>query len=542
MALILRNAKAKLMPKNEHLAKAIEKSTLLLFTQGVRFKKHIQLRSNLGRIRKSKLFDKDWYLARNPDVVKAKIDPALHYLAHGASEGRDPSPKFSSSQYLASYDDVKQAGMNPLLHYLKYGRKEGRKISHAVLIEPFQLLHPEHLLTSRQLVQKLQATMAHQNYVLSISHDNYLTITGGVQVRISDEQISLGLEGISYLHLYPFFRRNYLVQEDESFYVGINCDGVEIGVTDRKGLLYALKRKGSTYLKDIHIHHTMGFDLSYLTRLANTVGKKSAQFWLHDYFSVCPGFHLLRNDREYCWAPDINSNACLICKYGKMRATNLQKFSLLFKKIFMEVISPSQYTLDLWRGNFNSVKYHDKVLPHVKLIWTEKNPITNLPLPINIGFVGSPVEHKGWNAWKRLLTKVNNDSRYKFYYFANDWGGHGNYERVVVSVNRDDRMAMVNALKTKDIDVAFLWSTWPETFSFTLFESLAAGCLIITNTNSGNIQDFITNNPERGMVLNNEDELSNLFLGEGLHELVTKYQKTGKPRATLVFPEGSERT
>lgn len=77
-------------------------------------------------IRNAALFDADFYLAHNPDVRDAEIDPASHYLLFGGLEGRDPSPAFWSAAYLASYSDVADAGLNPLLHYIHFGEKEGR--------------------------------------------------------------------------------------------------------------------------------------------------------------------------------------------------------------------------------------------------------------------------------------------------------------------------------------------------------------------------------------------------------------------------------
>lgn len=37
-------------------------------------------------------FNLDWYLAANPDVVRAGADPFLHYVENGAREGRQASP------------------------------------------------------------------------------------------------------------------------------------------------------------------------------------------------------------------------------------------------------------------------------------------------------------------------------------------------------------------------------------------------------------------------------------------------------------------
>jgi glycosyltransferase involved in cell wall biosynthesis/SAM-dependent methyltransferase len=91
-----------------------------------KIKKDRTLRGDLALIRSSGLFDEAWYLAHNPDVAQAKVDPLLHYLNDGGFEGRDPGPSFTSALYLDAYEDVRKAGINPLLHYLRYGQKDGR--------------------------------------------------------------------------------------------------------------------------------------------------------------------------------------------------------------------------------------------------------------------------------------------------------------------------------------------------------------------------------------------------------------------------------
>lgn len=78
-------------------------------------------------IQASGLFDAHFYLAGNPDVAAAGVDPLRHYAAFGWKEGRDPSPQFSTNGYLAAYPDVAKVGVNPLLHYIRYGRAEGRQ-------------------------------------------------------------------------------------------------------------------------------------------------------------------------------------------------------------------------------------------------------------------------------------------------------------------------------------------------------------------------------------------------------------------------------
>ena len=77
-------------------------------------------------IRNSSYFDEAFYLEAYPDVRDSGLDPAYHYLYHGAFEGRDPGPLFSTSVYLDENADVSEAGINALLHFEMSGRHDGR--------------------------------------------------------------------------------------------------------------------------------------------------------------------------------------------------------------------------------------------------------------------------------------------------------------------------------------------------------------------------------------------------------------------------------
>lgn len=72
------------------------------------------------------LFSTRFYLEQNPDVAASGVNPLVHYLARGALEGRDPHPLFSARFYLSKNPDVAKAGLNPLIDYLSRGAVEGR--------------------------------------------------------------------------------------------------------------------------------------------------------------------------------------------------------------------------------------------------------------------------------------------------------------------------------------------------------------------------------------------------------------------------------
>lgn len=80
-------------------------------------------------VEKDGSFDRKMYLANNPDVARASIDPVIHFIVFGAEENRNPNRYFDTRWYLSKNKDVEQAGVNPLIHYILYGANELRDTS-----------------------------------------------------------------------------------------------------------------------------------------------------------------------------------------------------------------------------------------------------------------------------------------------------------------------------------------------------------------------------------------------------------------------------
>jgi len=505
-----------------------------------RFAKEMKILLNSG------LFDSDYYLRTNPDVRNAGANPLLHYLRFGGIEGRDPSEAFDAVAYLDENEDVRQAGMNPLLHYLQFGKQEGRRIeavgqrevlevaasSKASQTHEVTRLVPDVPLLAQQIKQLLSEKLK-PTYQIALSHDNYLTITGGTQAYIADEQRVANRKGESHLHIYPFRKRNNLISDDSPLYLGLNLDGEEFIETEANELLTALKELQTNCLSKLMIHHSMGFSERFLQKILNLADSK-AIFWLHDYFSLCPSYNLRRNDVDYCGAPDINSNACNLCSYIKARKEHLPVFERLFEKNDFQIATPSQFTYDLWQSRF-PVQVKATVIPPAKLWWNLNSTNRYSGGVLRVAFPGYPLDYKGWPVWLRLSEALHENKDFKFFHFSNRQGEEGYYKRIDVTVTKEYRNAMIDSLKWNQMDVALLWSTVAETFSFTLYEALAAGCFILTNPKSGNIQDYIKRNPKRGMIFEDEDALLEAFESGEIVERVKTYQKDGKPQAKLIY-------
>jgi hypothetical protein len=88
-------------------------------------------------IKKSKYFSSTWYRKQYPDAPR--FGTSKHYLKEGWKKGYNPGEHFDGNFYLEIYPDVMRAGMNPLVHYIKYGKRENRTILGVFLYSQFFL-------------------------------------------------------------------------------------------------------------------------------------------------------------------------------------------------------------------------------------------------------------------------------------------------------------------------------------------------------------------------------------------------------------------
>lgn len=78
--------------------------------------------ADINAINQSLLFD-PYYYETNYNVKEHGVE---HYLSRGWKKGYNPSKFFDTKFYLNNNDDVASKNLNPLLHYIKYGQTEGR--------------------------------------------------------------------------------------------------------------------------------------------------------------------------------------------------------------------------------------------------------------------------------------------------------------------------------------------------------------------------------------------------------------------------------
>lgn len=123
--------------------------------------------SLLSKLEHSSLFDADWYLANNTDVAAAGMSAALHYLHHGAAEGRVPCPGFDEDYYLSQLK-VPHGYASAFLHYVAEGEDAGLKPYRTWSNEPWWWQLPANPALQADIAALLQRLHQHRAVMVVI--------------------------------------------------------------------------------------------------------------------------------------------------------------------------------------------------------------------------------------------------------------------------------------------------------------------------------------------------------------------------------------
>lgn len=489
-------------------------------------------------------FDAGYYLAANPDVRAAGLDPLLHFIQSGWREGRNPSPAFDVAYYLRQCPDVAEAGINPLLHFVWSGAREGR-----LPIRPLDewrraldsACDPRHRAEHwagaadrtppgcvSDLCNALEISHLGSKLIVSVSHDDYALSCGGIQNVIGDEERAFRQAGRAYLHISPAAPLPILADPVPAaeFRVRLRLNGDHLGVFAVEDLLAGLRARyenGDTI--DWIIHHFMGHVPELIQELIEKTSKGRPIVWTHDFFTLCPSYALLRNDAVFCGGPDLNSAACGICCYGNERKSHSARMRAFHEDMRPIVLSPSKVALDFWCRRGGLAHSERAVVPPGRLLRYSENAVesTSPRRHIRVAHLGARAFHKGWSIFEQLALRFGGDERYEFFQLGDRDGPPmpSTIRNIPVRVTPKNRHAMVEALAEARIDVVVLWSLCYETFSFGAHEALAAGAFVVSRNGAGNVWPAIqANAPEQGCAVETEAELFKLFQRDDLVERV----------------------
>jgi len=368
---------------------------------------------------------------------------------------------------------------------------------------------------SRQTIQRILEHLTYRNYVLAVSHSNYLISLGGTEKVLHEEQAEFAARQISYIQVYAchpnddYNRKTYLNQM-----VCVNIDSVPAGsfsIIQLGLILQILNLSSITHAAGFHLHHLLNLSVPGVKHLINAVQADKLRIFIHDYYTICPQFNLLRNGKDYCNGSSFNTDDCKGCEFSEKRKPHLFLLKKFFRNLNADIIVPSAVAADIWKKSYPEHEEHIRVVPHQITVPTLERRNGEKPdRPLRIAYLGYESVNKGLETWWRLTSDNSIKELYDFFHLGASGMNIPGVQYIPVSFLNEGADAMVKALRKHQTDIAFLWSIWAETYSFTLHEAFAGNCFVITNRLSGNIAAQIKRT-SRGIIFDNEADMFNFL-------------------------------
>lgn len=346
-------------------------------------------------------------------------------------------------------------------------------------------------------------------YVLSITFGDYKNTLGGVAKAVLTHQYMFNENGISYICIFPLNLSNRRYAKNNKYW-GVTVDGFFDNVCSTKMLinfLIHLSHKG-VLCECIHIHHLRHIDINELSNILRCMDTK-IYFYIHDYYSICASTKLIGDNGFLCRSDFLKNKRCETCRYYSESIKFKGQFERFVLNFWSRIIfiAPSDTCKHWFLKQYTEyakkviVVYH-QILEGDYVIPKKTDSV------IKIGYVGLPIPTKGWNQFKKLYDIYRNNNNYEFIYFSSISDASVDIRHVSVDFQQS-LTAMQDVLRKERVDYVLLWSTWPETYSYTYYESYSAGCCVITNPDSGNIADQVKK-MNSGFVLT-EQQLLDFF-------------------------------
>lgn len=456
----------------------------------------------------ARLFDTAFYEATYPEILESGISAFDHYVTYGWREGRDPAPWFSTSFYVTSNPDVQEAQVEPFLHYISIGRREGRLprdplggwrsvIAAVETIENQGQMWPKSRTIATMALDSFVSELrkcyrknAFHRFSVIIGNDDYLTNIGGVQACVSVDVLERAAVGELAIYIWPAQPLPHLSQSDNPA-LRVRVGGKDVGTVSIAALGRALATLATeAEVSDLlTVHGLMGHNPASLLTLIDdaTNPVNRVEYWAHDFFAACSCYTLAPYGTHSCGAPEPTSMRCSLCPYGLERVDHTRRVRLLLETPGTKVVAPSVAAAQ----EFSRVaKWKDQVQvrPIGAVTWLgtrrEDSPTA---APLRIAFLGYSADRKGWQTFVELERWCRSDPNLELFHLGSEDMKLSSIKFVPVQQVRGDTSTMTQALLDHGIDIVLHWPTWHETFGITAHEAIAAGCLVLTNPESGNV-------------------------------------------------------
>jgi GT2 family glycosyltransferase len=255
---------------------------------------------------------------------------------------------------------------------------------------------------------------------------------------------------------------------------------IEVDVEDGAGLAALLKTMGVT---SVQIHHLLGHGELIRDGLARS--GLGHEFFVHDYFTVCPQVTLTTARATYCGEPGPAGCDACIRERPSHGASDIRNWRLAHEwavRGATAVKAPSEDTARRIERYFGVLP---EVCPHESLGVMQSKPFAKRPAthrrPLRVVLVGVLAAHKGRDLVMDAATAAQRKQLPLTFHLIGDTQGPvpSSASRKLSATGWYEEAQLSRLIAEAAPDVFLFPAPWPETYSFTLTAAMETGLPIV---------------------------------------------------------------
>lgn len=318
--------------------------------------------------------------------------------------------------------------------------------------------------------------------------------TNGSRKFIDGQLDQLHRGGFSTIELVPLLY--YQSGKRESPFLAVSINSAYQGLFPAGELAEVCPKVRGVIIHSLYYSHN-----TMRTLLDSIRVERKILYYIHDYACLC-SHRFLHKDKELC----IGANGAMLCDtcgWDEKRRKLLEFHYKVFKKHNVTMIAPSADTRIRVEPFYTGIEIAE--LSHLE--YQRESFTRKVSDPVRIAYIGTAIWQKGWEQFGGLVDRFH--EKYDFYCLGDcpDALRIPNVKYIPVGLKGSRIPEMTETLGQYGIDIAYIGSVWPETYSYTYYEAYEAGCFIITNTKSGNVSRQVTEN-QNGISFSSDSEMA----------------------------------
>lgn len=237
-------------------------------------------------------------------------------------------------------------------------------------------------------------------------------------------------------------------------------------------------------IEAVIIHQLLGFSRTFLELLPEWIKTRPSILFLHDFYSFCPRVNLIDAVGRFCDIPHIDVCERCVVVGGTHEGSRVDELAVtahreLFAEIFTAVrrlVAPSENARRYFARVFSDTEI--RVMPHAQSLW--EFPATPRTGSANeIVVLGAIGRHKGSGSLLEIARAARlTNPQFRFHVI-----GYTDIDSELLAVGN---VTITGPYEAEDVGrlidrtggrIALFLHGWPETFSYTLSEAVAAGLI-----------------------------------------------------------------